>query len=101
MGIGYWTDPPKEMMSAVCRIREFKVERDMAPSISALSPKEEENVKEVLGMRCRAACRPYLEGMAPVSTADGDFTECATGRTISMAWACRQKRRRMMDCIQA
>ena len=34
----------------------------MAPIISALSPKEEENVKEVLGMRCRAACRPYLQG---------------------------------------
>ena len=34
----------------------------MPPSISALSPKEEENVKEVLGMRCRAACRPYLQG---------------------------------------
>jgi Cytochrome c oxidase biogenesis protein Cmc1 like len=30
-----------------------------------------------------------------------DFTECATGRTVSMAWACRQKRRRMMECIQA
>jgi hypothetical protein len=35
---------------------------NMAPTISALSPKEEENVKEVLGMRCRAACRPYLQG---------------------------------------
>ena len=34
----------------------------MPPSIAALSPKEEENVKEVLGMRCRAACRPYLQG---------------------------------------
>ena len=29
----------------------------MPPAISALSPKEEENVKEVLGMRCRAACQ--------------------------------------------
>jgi len=42
--------------------RQQRVVRAMPPSISALSPKEEENVKEVLGMRCRAACRPYLEG---------------------------------------
>src|SRR5579871_5629221 len=101
----------------------------MAPSISALSPKEEENVKEVLGMRCRAACRPYLQGHLPqfplqpshsiqfnlslfpidvarqfffpepiplVAGLTLDFTDCATGRTISMAWACRQKRKRMM-----
>ena len=74
----------------------------MPPSISALSPKEEENVKEVLGMRCRAACRPYLEGMSLSEIfLTRDFTECATGRTVSMAWACRQKRRRMMACIQA
>jgi hypothetical protein len=42
--------------------RKTRVVRAMPPSISALSPKEEENVKQVLGMRCRAACRPYLEG---------------------------------------
>jgi hypothetical protein len=42
--------------------RDKSCEGAMPPSISALSPKEEENVKEVLGMRCRAACRPYLEG---------------------------------------
>jgi len=34
----------------------------MPRALAALSPKEEENVREVLAMRCRAACRPYLQG---------------------------------------
>jgi len=45
------------------QVKEACLQGSMPPSISALSPREEENVKEVLGMRCRAACRPYLQGI--------------------------------------
>ena len=38
------------------------ISEPMPPVLAALSPKEEENVREVLAMRCRAACRPYLQG---------------------------------------
>jgi Cytochrome c oxidase biogenesis protein Cmc1 like len=75
----------------------------MPPSLAALSPKEEENVREVLAMRCRAACRPYIQGNPPwkMTIDDADFTDCARGRTVSMFFTCRQKRRRMQECFQA
>ena len=43
----------------------------------------------------------FPESLPLVTGLTLDFTDCVTGRTISMAWACRQKRKRMMECIQA
>ncbi|EEB06100.1 hypothetical protein SJAG_01140 [Schizosaccharomyces japonicus yFS275] len=52
---------------------------------------EEVSVREGYQRVLKDACREEIEA----------FARCATGRTLSIVWKCRQENERMKSCLQA
>jgi len=57
--------------------------------MNTLSRREEETLLKTTKARALKECDPVVK----------DFAECATGRTISVAWACREKYKKVQDCM--
>jgi COX assembly mitochondrial protein 1 len=54
-----------------------------------LSPSQESEIRQLYHKRARDRCQPVIKA----------FAECATGRTVSVAWACKDKQMAMNSCI--
>lgn len=75
--------------------------------MNALSRREEDTLLKTTKTRALKECDPLVKGMlvdrarAPLSDIKFtvDFAECATGRTLSVAWACRGKYKSVQDCM--
>jgi len=57
--------------------------------MNALSRREEDTLMKTTKARALKECDPIVK----------EFAECATGRTISVAWACRDKYKAVQDCM--
>ncbi|GLB36271.1 putative required for mitochondrial cytochrome c oxidase (COX) assembly and respiration [Lyophyllum shimeji] len=57
--------------------------------MNALSRREEETLLKTTKARALRECDPVVK----------EFAECASGRTISVAWACREHLKRVQDCM--
>jgi len=57
--------------------------------MDTLSRREEETLLKTTKAQALKACDPLVK----------EFAECANGRTISVAWACRKKWRAVEGCI--
>ncbi|KAH7931123.1 hypothetical protein BV22DRAFT_30598 [Leucogyrophana mollusca] len=57
--------------------------------MNALSRREEDTLLKATKARALKECDPIVK----------EFADCATGRTISVAWACRHKYRELQDCM--
>ncbi|KII93247.1 hypothetical protein PLICRDRAFT_102286 [Plicaturopsis crispa FD-325 SS-3] len=57
--------------------------------MNTLSHREEETLAKTTKARALKECDPVL----------ARFAECATGRTVSVAWACRDKWRDVQGCM--
>ncbi|KAI4517682.1 hypothetical protein EV122DRAFT_220346 [Schizophyllum commune] len=58
--------------------------------MNALSRREEDTVVKTAKGRALKLCDPVVK----------EFAECATGRTVSVAWACRQQLHAVEDCMR-
>jgi len=79
--------------------------------MNALSRREEDTLMKATKAHALKECDPLVKGMSNifVCTANLDvakpgclgaeFAECATGRTVSVAWACKAKYKGVQDCI--
>lgn len=76
--------------------------------MNALSRREEETLLKTTKVRALKECDPVVKGLSARSSISYhpsdlrhsvDFAECATGRTVSVAWACREKYKRVQDCM--
>ncbi|GJE85989.1 cytochrome C oxidase biogenesis Cmc1-like protein [Phanerochaete sordida] len=56
---------------------------------TALSRREEEALVKTTKEKALKECDPVVKA----------FAECATGRTVSVAWACRSKYKAVQDCM--
>ena len=74
-----------------------------------LSAAQEAKVKELYHKRVRSYCAEEIKGVnaqtltlycSSINTY-ADFAECATGRSFSVAWACRQQKIKMNHCMMA
>ncbi|KAJ6575246.1 hypothetical protein B0H19DRAFT_1127846 [Mycena capillaripes] len=57
--------------------------------MNALSRREEENLLKITKERALKECHDVVK----------DFADCVTGRTISVAWACRGQLHKMEQCM--
>ncbi|KAA1468165.1 hypothetical protein DENSPDRAFT_857121 [Dentipellis sp. KUC8613] len=57
--------------------------------MNTLSRREEETLMKTTKARALRECDPIVK----------EFAECATGRTVSVAWACRAKYKAIQDCM--
>lgn len=57
--------------------------------MNALSRREEESLLKTTKARALKECDAVVK----------DFAECATGRTVSVAWACKAKYKEVQDCM--
>jgi len=57
--------------------------------MNALSRREEETLMKATKARAMNECDLIVKA----------FADCATGRTITVAWACRQKYKAVQDCM--
>ncbi|KAK7064122.1 COX assembly mitochondrial protein [Favolaschia claudopus] len=57
--------------------------------MDALSRREEENLLKITKERAVKECHDVVK----------DFADCASGRTVSVAWACRGQLHKMQECI--
>ncbi|KAG5353381.1 hypothetical protein C0989_007526 [Termitomyces sp. Mn162] len=57
--------------------------------MNALSRREEEALLKAAKTRALRECDTVVK----------DFAECAAGRTISVAWACREPLKKVQDCM--
>jgi len=57
--------------------------------MNALSRREEETLIKTTKARALKECDVFVK----------EFADCATGRTVSVAWACRQKLKRVQECM--
>ncbi|KAF8622228.1 hypothetical protein AX15_007169 [Amanita polypyramis BW_CC] len=57
--------------------------------MNALSRREEETLLKATKARALQECDPVVK----------EFAACASGRTISVAWACRDKLKVVQDCM--
>jgi len=57
--------------------------------MNALSRREEDTLLKTTKARALKECDPVVK----------DFAECATGRTVFVAWACREKYKKVQDCM--
>jgi len=57
--------------------------------MNALSRREEETLVKTTKARALKECDPLVK----------EFAECATGRTISVAWACRAHLKKVQECM--
>ncbi|KAF8349953.1 hypothetical protein F5887DRAFT_407985 [Amanita rubescens] len=57
--------------------------------MNTLSRREEETLFKATKARALKECDAVVK----------EFADCASGRTISMAWACRDKLKAVQDCM--
>lgn len=57
--------------------------------MNALSRREEDTLMKATKAHALKECDPLVK----------QFAECATGRTVSVAWACKSKYKEVQDCI--
>ncbi|KAH9835697.1 cytochrome c oxidase biogenesis protein Cmc1 like-domain-containing protein [Rhodofomes roseus] len=57
--------------------------------MNALSRREEETLLKTAKAKALKECDPVVK----------EFADCATGRTFSVAWACREKYKDVQDCM--
>ncbi|KZP12065.1 hypothetical protein FIBSPDRAFT_870694 [Athelia psychrophila] len=57
--------------------------------MNALSRREEDTLLKTTKTRALKECDVYVKA----------FADCATGRTISVAWACKDKYKTVQDCM--
>jgi len=57
--------------------------------MNALSRREEDTLQRSAKARALKECDAIVQ----------DFAECATGRTVSVAWACRDKYSAVQNCM--
>ncbi|KAH7909113.1 hypothetical protein BJ138DRAFT_1011466 [Hygrophoropsis aurantiaca] len=57
--------------------------------MNALSRREEDTLLKATKARALRECDSVVK----------DFAECATGRTISVAWACRHRYKELQECM--
>ncbi|KAF5355773.1 hypothetical protein D9756_003873 [Leucocoprinus leucothites] len=57
--------------------------------MNALSRREEETLLKTTKARALKECDPVVK----------EFAECASGRTISVAWACKDKLKVVQECM--
>jgi len=57
--------------------------------MNALSRREEETLLKTTKARALQECDPVVK----------EFAECAMGRTVSVAWACKDKLKRVQECM--
>jgi len=57
--------------------------------MNALSRREEDTLLKTTKARALKECDAVVK----------DFAECATGRTVSVAWACKAKYKEVQDCM--
>ncbi|EPT04190.1 hypothetical protein FOMPIDRAFT_1113729 [Fomitopsis schrenkii] len=57
--------------------------------MNALSRREEETLSKTAKAKALRECDPVVK----------EFANCATGRTFSVAWECRDKYKAVQDCM--
>ncbi|KAI9572851.1 hypothetical protein HD554DRAFT_2014585 [Boletus coccyginus] len=57
--------------------------------MNALSRREEETLLKTTKARALKECDPVVK----------EFAQCAQGRTLSVAWACRHKYKALQECM--
>ncbi|KAF9240895.1 hypothetical protein BU15DRAFT_45445 [Melanogaster broomeanus] len=57
--------------------------------MNALSRREEDTLLKTTKARAMKECDPIVR----------EFAQCAEGRTLSVAWACRGKYKLLQDCM--
>ncbi|KAI0785974.1 hypothetical protein C8Q75DRAFT_808765 [Abortiporus biennis] len=57
--------------------------------MNALSRREEETLLKTTKARALKECDPIVK----------EFAECAAGRTVTVAWACRDKYKKVEECM--
>ncbi|KAJ7786450.1 cytochrome c oxidase biogenesis protein Cmc1 like-domain-containing protein [Mycena metata] len=57
--------------------------------MNALSRREEENLLKITKERALKECHEIVKA----------FADCASGRTVSVAWACRGQLHKMEECM--
>ena len=78
--------------------------------MNALSRREEETLMKTTKARALKECDPAVRGTActiiiipkwneQLIHPDSEFAQCACGRTISMAWACKGKLKVVTECM--
>ena len=77
--------------------------------MNALSRREEETLLKATKTHALKECDPLVKGAHNVFTVGSDvaklgylgeeFAECATGRTVSVVWACKAKYKEVQGCI--
>jgi COX assembly mitochondrial protein 1 len=76
--------------------------------MNALSRREEDTLMKTTKARALRECDPIVKGIiaTPVlehsftdSTGTIEFADCATGRTVSVAWVCKDKYKAVQECI--
>jgi len=58
--------------------------------MNALSRREEDTLLKATKARALKECDAFVKA----------FADCATGRTISVAWACREQLKSLQDCMR-
>lgn len=73
--------------------------------MNALSRREEETLSKTAKAKALKECDSVVKGactvvvrLAPLSL-QAEFASCATGRTFSVAWECRDKYKAVQDCM--
>ncbi|KAF7965660.1 hypothetical protein HWV62_42404 [Athelia sp. TMB] len=69
--------------------------------MNALSRREEDTLLKTTKARALKECDAFVKGAAtPLSCQFYvAFAECATGRTLSVAWACKANYKAVQDCM--
>jgi COX assembly protein 1 len=79
--------------------------------MNALSRREEDTLLKTTKAHALKECDPLVKGtpntfifatslyMAELECSGAEFAECATGRTVSVAWACKAKYKEVQECI--
>ena len=76
--------------------------------MNALSRREEDTLVKATKTHALKECDPLVKGTRNYMhiyyewtwlNLDTEFAECATGRTISVAWACKSKYKEVQECI--
>lgn len=74
--------------------------------MNALSRREEENLLKITKERALKECHDVVKGrrflsilLSVLTRETTDFADCVSGRTISVAWACRGQLHKMEECM--
>jgi len=73
--------------------------------MNALSRREEETLQKTTKARALRECDSVVKGLIYLPlvlstlTSCLEFADCATGRTVSVAWACRDHLKRVQECM--